>query len=71
MKTWRIPVVYQMMGVVTVEADTLAEAIIFASDESSPIGLPDDASYMDGSWVVDHNGNVDDIREFYNDDEED
>lgn len=71
MKTWKIPVVYQMMGVVTVEADTLAEAIAFAADESSPIPLPDDASYLGGSWAVDLNENVDDIREFYNGDEED
>ena len=71
MKTWRIPVVYQMTGVVTVEADTLAEAIEFAGDEYNPVPLPEDAEYLDGSWVIDHNGNVDDIREFYNGDEED
>lgn len=70
MKTWRIPVVYQMWGLVEVEADTLEKAIEFARDEDSPIPLPYDAEYLNGSWEVDLDGNVEEIREFYNGDEE-
>lgn len=33
MKTWIIPVVWTMMGTVTVEANTLDEAIEIAKDE--------------------------------------
>lgn len=71
MKTWRIPVVYQMCGIVEIEADTLEKAIGIARDEDDVLPLPDDPEYITGSWEVDHNGNVDEIREFFNGDEED
>ena len=37
MKTWKIPVVWQEIGVVKVEANTLAEAIEIARDDDGAI----------------------------------
>ena len=70
MKTWKIPVVWQMMGTVTVEADTLEEAIEIAQDDEGVIPIPDDGTYLDGSWEVDCS-DEDCIRELYNDNQED
>ena len=70
MKTWKIPVIYQMIGKVVVEADTLEEAIEIAEDKDEVIPLPDDADYMEGSWEVEYR-DVDYLRAFYNDNQED
>ena len=70
MKSWKIPVVWQMMGTVTVEANTLAEAIEIAQDDEGVIPIPDDGTYLDGSWEVDCS-DEDCIRELYNDNQED
>lgn len=70
MKTWKIPVAYEMMGVIEVVADTLAEAMELARDEAGNIPLPDNASYVDDSWEL----ATDDeqaIRELYNRGQED
>lgn len=65
MKTWKIPVVWQMAGYVYVEANTLSQAIDIAKDESSDIQIPDNGSYLDGSWEVDC-FDEDYLRNFYN-----
>ena len=49
MKTYRVPVVWQMYGYVEVEADSVSEAIQAAM--AAP--LPDDGSYIEGSFEVD------------------
>ena len=49
MKTYRVPVVWQMYGYVEVEADNVSEAIHAAM--AAP--LPDDGSYIEGSFEVD------------------
>jgi hypothetical protein len=49
MKTYKIPVVWQMMGHVEVEAESMTEAINEAMDAS----LPDNGSYVEGSFEVD------------------
>lgn len=49
-KMWKVPVTWEMYGVVEVEADTLEEAVELAV-EVEP--LPDDAEYIDGSCKVD------------------
>jgi hypothetical protein len=49
MKTYKIPVVWQMIGHVEVQADSLSEAIIDAEDAP----LPEDGSYIEGSFEVD------------------
>jgi hypothetical protein len=70
MKTWTIPVVWQQWGTVTVEANTLAEAVKIALDDDGLIPLPDDNYYVDGSWDV---ASSDEryLRHFYNRDQED
>ena len=70
MKTWKIPVVWQEMGVVKVEANTLAEAIEIARDDDGAIPIPDNGSFLDGSWEVDCD-DEDYLREWYNDNQED
>ena len=50
MKTYRIPVYYEMKGYLEIEAESKEEAIDIAmSDEC---GLPDNATYIDGSFEV-------------------
>ena len=70
MKTWKIPVVWQEMGTVKVEANTLAEAIEIARDDDGVISIPDNGSFLDGSWEVDCD-NEDYLREWYNDNQKD
>ena len=69
MKTWKIPVIWQEMGVVKVEANTLAEAIEIARDDDV-IPIPDNSDFVDGSWKVDWD-DEDYIREWYNNNQED
>lgn len=65
MKTWKIPVFWTMMGTVKVEANTLAEAIEIAKDDDGVIPIPDDGTFLDGSWEVDcFDENY--LREWYN-----
>lgn len=52
MRTWRVPVVWQMMGVVEVVADSLTEAMEIAKDPGGDIPLPDNGSYLDESWEL-------------------
>ena len=65
MKTWKIPVCWTMMGTVYVGANTLAEAIEIAKDDDGVIPIPDDGTFLDGSWEVDcFDENY--LREWYN-----
>ena len=70
MKTWKIPVCWTMMGTVNVEANTLAEAIEIAKDDAGVIPIPDDGTFMDGSWEVDC-FDEDYLREWYNGNQKD
>lgn len=63
MREWRIPVTWEMFGIVSIEADTLAEAVDRAYDDDIP--APDDGEYVDGSWEVPDN--IGEIRTWYND----
>ena len=49
---WRIPVTWEMCGVVEVEADTLKNAMMIARDDEGVFLLADDKEYVDGSWRV-------------------
>jgi hypothetical protein len=53
MKKYRIPVSWQMYGYVTVEAKDLDSAYALAETDMG-IGLPDNGSYVEGSWEADH-----------------
>jgi hypothetical protein len=57
MKTYKIPVIWQMYGYVTVEADSLTEAI----SEANCAPLPEDASYVENSFEVDEVG-IDEVE---------
>ncbi len=59
MKTYKIPVVWQMHGYVEVEADSMSEAVNKAYDTP----LPDDGSYIEGSFEVDEAGIVDEVED--------
>lgn len=50
MKTWKIPVCWTMMGTVSVEADTLEEAIEIARDDEGVIPIPDNGSFF--GWLL-------------------
>ena len=70
MKSWKIPVTWGMVGTVKIEAHTLEEAIEIARDDDRIIPIPDDGTFIDGSWEVDCE-DVDYLREWYNDNQED
>jgi hypothetical protein len=64
MKTYKIPVVWQMIGHVEVQAESLIEAI----NEAMDAPLPEDGSYIEGSFEVDEAGvtNIDeDVTDYY------
>lgn len=65
MKTWKIPVCWTMMGTVEVDANTLDEAIEIAKDDVGIIPIPDDGTFMDGTWEVDCT-DISYLREWYN-----
>lgn len=71
MKTWKIPIVWSMMGYIKVEADTLAEAIEIAKDEDGIIPIPDNGEYLEESWEVDMAEDEEFLRECYNGGQED
>ena len=50
-KKFIIPVVWQMIGTITVEADSLEDAIEEALGDGTP--LPTNGSYVEGSFDVD------------------
>lgn len=54
LKTYNIPVVWHSWGLITVEAETLDEAIAEATAPTTP--LPATAEFIDGSLEVDHDG---------------
>lgn len=51
MKTYRVPVFYEMYGWMEVEAESKQEAETKVMDE---LPLPDNAEYVDGSFNIDH-----------------
>lgn len=52
---YKVPVIWQMYGHVTVEADTLKHAAEIAESDMG-IGLPDNGEYIESSWEVDWDG---------------
>ena len=65
MKLWKIPVTWEVCGVVHLEANTLEEAIEQARDEDGVIPLPTESDYVDGSWRVTEE-DTETVRELYN-----
>lgn len=50
MKTWNIPVTWEVYGTVKIEAETLEEAIKIFDKTEEEISLPLDSEYIDGSF---------------------
>lgn len=65
MKLWKIPVTWEVCGVVYLEANTLEEAIEQARDDDGVIPLPTESDYVDGSWRVTEE-DTETVRELYN-----
>lgn len=72
MKTWEIPVTWEMCGNVVVEAPTLKEAMDIARDWDGVIPLPDDSDYVDGSWRLSYDmSDIEEVRDLWNSGQED
>lgn len=70
-KTWSIPVVWSMWGIVSVEAESLADALELArGDDAGVLPLPHNGEYLDDSWNVDC-FDKEYIRQWFNDNQED
>ena len=70
MKSWSIPVTWEVYGRVVIEANTLEEAMEKARDDEGVIPLPDENDYVDGSWRVTEE-DVEIIRTLYNNNQKD
>ena len=56
MKTYRVPVVYQMYGHVEIEATSIEDAIKLVENGHGDQPLPTDADYVEGSFEIDYEG---------------
>ena len=56
MKTYKIPVVFQMFGYVEMEADSIDEAVKKVENGHGDVPLPVDADYVEGSFEIDYGG---------------
>lgn len=74
-KEWRVPVEWCAFGVLRVEADTLEEAVLKVHNNPDDYPLPDDDSYIEGTFKVSvyhedlpvyGDENISCIRESYN-----
>ena len=70
MKSWSIPVTWEVYGRVVIEANTLEEAMEKARDDEGVIPLPDENDYVDGSWrVTEEDAEI--VRTLYNNNQKD
>ena len=53
MKTWKIPVTWEVYGVVRIEAETLDDAIKLFDETENDLPLPTENDYVDGSFARD------------------
>ena len=65
MRKFKIPVSWEVCGIVEVEAQDIDEAIEIARDEEGVIPLPTDSDYIDGSWRV-SDADPEAIEQLYN-----
>lgn len=70
MKQWKIPVTWEVCATITVEADSLDEAMEMARDDNCEIPCPVDNDYVEGSWRLSEE-DIDFVRCCYNDEQED
>lgn len=69
MKTWKVPVSWQVVSTIDIMANTLEEAIEIARDDDGIIPIPKDATFIDGSWEVCKDEDF--LRKYYNNNQED
>ena len=60
MKTYKIPVVYQMYGYVYVQAESMSEAVDELQNGDG--ALPDNGEYLEDSFEVDHMGLMEEVE---------
>ena len=70
MKTWEIPVTWELYSRVYITADTREEAMEIAKDDEGVIPLPTDGDYVDGSWRVTEE-DIEIVRTLYNNNQKD
>lgn len=63
MPIYKIPVSYEMCGLIEVEADSIKEAIEYAIEHADDYDLPNEEHYIDGSWQTETD---EEIVELYN-----
>ena len=72
MKKWKIPVTWEVCGVIECEAPTLEEAMEYARDEDGVIPLPTESDYVEGSWRLSYETDeAETVRECWNDGQKD
>lgn len=59
--TYFIPVAFEMYGYLPIQAESVEEAFEYAETNIDALKLPSDASYVEGSFEIDHAGLVRDI----------
>lgn len=69
MKSWKIPVTWEMCGIVTVEANRLEEAMEKVR-RAGNISLPQDGIYVDGTLDLSMNED-EEIRSCFNNNQKD
>jgi hypothetical protein len=62
MKTFKIPVTWEVYSTIDVEAETLEEAVAIFDEEEEVYPLPTDPEYIDGSFHRDPD--VEEIRNY-------
>lgn len=50
MKTWKIPVTWEISGIAKIEAETLEEAMRMVSEDCDHIKLPTNGEYVNASF---------------------
>lgn len=63
MAKFKIPVTWEVCGVVEVESETLEDAVRYFEENSDNIPLPSDSEYVDGSFGLSCN-DIDFIKTF-------
>ena len=70
MPKWKIPVTWEVCGIVEVERDRLEDAMDYVRNDGDHIKLPRESHYVDGSFDLSQY-EVDCIRRAYNNNQPD
>ena len=64
-KKWKVPVSWEMCGIIEIEAETLEDALEQVQYHPDEVPIPDDSAYVDGSFSLSMY-EVEEIRTIYN-----